>query len=71
MAAKNNDSVYSIAFDERDAEIIRLEKMRITVTEDIEKTVAELAKLTSNRRLIGRKVRIDPIIADGTNLDKL
>jgi hypothetical protein len=71
MAAKNSDSVYSIAFDERDAEILRLEKMRITVTADIEKTVAELAKLTSNRRLIGRKVRIDPIIADGTDLDKL
>jgi hypothetical protein len=71
MAAKNSDSVYSIAFDERDAEILRLEKMRITVTADIEKTVAELAKLTSNRRLVGRKVRIDPIIADGTDLDKL
>ncbi len=71
MAAKNSDSVYSIAFDERDAEILRLEKMRISVTADIEKTVAELAKLTSNRRLIGRKVRIDPLIADGTDLDKL
>lgn len=71
MARKNDTGVYSIAFDERDAEILRLESRRADLTDEIEKTVAELAKLSGKRSLVGRRARINPLLLDGKNPDKL
>jgi hypothetical protein len=71
MANKANDNVYAIAYDERDGEILRLEKRKAEITADINRTLAELAKVTKKRRLMPKKRRICPLLTDGADLDKI
>lgn len=67
---KDQEEIYSISFSRRDAEIKKLEGERAAITDELEKLVREYARLTSDRRLLPKKRKVNPLLSDGIDVDK-
>ena len=71
MANKINDGVYDVVFNERDAEILRLELMKSDIEADIEKAISEFVKISKKRKLKKKKTKLCSLLLDGVNPDTL
>ena len=68
---KQSESVFDIAFTEREKEIMALELQHSDVEEDIEAAIKEFVKISKLRRFKRKKKRLTPLLKDGKNPDKL
>ena len=71
MANKINDGVYDVVFNERDAEILRLELMKSDIEAYIEKAISEFVKISKKRKLKKKKTKLCSLLLDGVNPDTL
>ena len=73
MSKKNKkaESVFNIAFTEREKEIMALELQRSDIEEDLEEAIKEFVKISKLRRFRRKKKRLTPLLKDGKNPDKL
>ncbi|MBQ8380318.1 MAG: hypothetical protein IJY18_00330 [Clostridia bacterium] len=74
MAKKIQDSVYDVVFNERDAEILRLEMMKADIEEDIETAISEFVKISKKRKFKEKKrkkKKLCKLLLDGKNPDAI
>ena len=71
MAKKIREDVYDVIFNERDAEILRLESMKSDLEADIEKAVSEFVKISKKRKLKKKKKKLCTLLLEGVNPDEV
>jgi len=71
MAKNKIDSIYNVKFNERDAEILELERMKAELEADVEKSIAEFVKISKKRKFKKKKKKFTPLLLDGVNPDQV
>ena len=71
MAKKTNEGVYDVIFNERDAEILRLELMKSDLEADVEKAISEFVKISKKRKFKKKKKKLCSLLLDGVNPDNI
>lgn len=71
MAKNVNDSVYNVIFNERDAEILELERIKAELEADVEEAVSEFIKISGKRKLKRKKKKLCSLLLDGNDPDKI
>ena len=72
MARNNADkNIYEIEFTKRDAEIKRLELMRVQIEEELEQTAKAFVKAGADKKLKkSSKPKVNPVLLDGKSFSK-
>ena len=68
---KEKEQIYSISFSKRDAEIRRLEKERAAIEKELEEQMKKYVRLTGDKRLLPKKRKVNPLLLDGADMEKL
>ena len=71
MAKKESNSIFDIAFTERDKAIVELEFQRSDIEEDLEDAIREFIKVSHQGKFKKKTQKIPEIIRDAKNPDKV
>ena len=71
MAKKTNECVYDVIFNERDAEILRLELMKSDLEADMEKAISEFVNISKKRKFKKKNQKLCALLLDGVDPDKV
>ena len=67
---KEYEEIYSIAFNKRDEEIMRLESERVSIARELEELMREYVKISGNKRLLPKKRKVSSLLLDAVDTDK-
>ena len=68
---KEHEQIYTISFSKRDAEIKKLEKERAAIEKELEEQVKKYVRLTGEKRLLPKKRKVNPLLLDGADVEKV
>ena len=71
MAKKTKEGIYDVSFNERDAEILKLEIMKADLEADLEKAIAEFVKISKKKKFKKKKQNLCSLLIDGVDPDSI